>query len=203
MYLWIVQHRNPIVKVFIAINCALAVLWLAAYRAVVLEQSDPRWFYINATLFGKIAIILYILTTIPGIFRRFGKFYKPVSVLMIFRRYIGIMTFMFVLLHLSIVRLFWIVKGQMSLIPGEIFIWFGFFAFTILFFLFITSNDWSVRSLGKWWQWIHNLTYGVGALVFIHVALQNINFWTMLILLDTLALIVSFLVSRRRSTIQQ
>lgn len=203
IYFWAVKRRNSIVRLFVVLDCILAFVWLAAYWAIVLEQGNARLFTANATLFGKIAIVLYILTTIPGIFRRFGKFYKPVSVLMIFRRYIGIMTFMFVLLHASIVRFFWVVKGQMKAIPDEVFILFGSLAFTLLFSLFITSNDWSVKKMGKWWHWIHNLTYITGVIIFFHVALQEVNVWSALIALDALAIAASFIFAqiRRRNNL--
>lgn len=194
LYLWIVKRRNPIVRIFVIVNCALALVWLIAYRAVVLGEGNPIWFYENATLFGKTAIILYILTTIPGIFRRFGKFYKPVSLLMIFRRYIGIMTFMLVFIH-GTIELF-------KYFPLLLFEYFGIIAFLLLLSLFITSNDWSVNNMGKWWHTIHNLTYVIVGFIFVHVALQEINIWSILIGLDALAILVSFLVSRRRSTIR-
>lgn len=198
LYLWTVKHRNPIVQAFIAVNSALALLWLVAYRAIVLDQGDPRWFTANATLFGKIAIVLYILTTIPGIFRRFGKFYKPVSILMIFRRYTGIMTFLFVLLHASIVRFFLVAKGLVRAIPDEVFILFGSLAFTLLFSLFITSNDWSVRLTGKWWHRIHNLTYVIGGIIFLHVALQRLSIWTIFIAITSILQLISHIYAKRR-----
>lgn len=197
-YLWFVKQRNSIVRVLVAINCFLAALWFFAYRAIVLDQGDPWWFTANATLFGKIAIVLYILTTIPGIFRRFGKFYKPVSVLMIFRRYIGIMTFLFVLLHASIVRFFLVAKGLVRAIPDEVFILFGSLAFTLLFSLFITSNDWSVRLMGKWWHRIHNLTYVIGGIIFLHVALQRLSIWTILIAITLIMQLTSHIYAKRR-----
>lgn len=197
-YLWIVKNRNFFVRAFIACNCLLAILWFLAFQAIVMEAGNPGWFFANGKWFGQIALVLYILTTIPGIFRRFGKFYKPVSILMIFRRYIGIATFMFVFLHASIERFFWVLKGQMGLMPTEVFQLFGFGAFLILFSLFITSNDWSVKNMGKWWIWIHDLTYIVVWLIFAHVAFQRLSVWTVLIGVISIAQITSHVYARRK-----
>jgi sulfoxide reductase heme-binding subunit YedZ len=49
----------------------------------------------------------------------------------------------------------------------------GVAAFTLLTPVFITSNEWSVRTLGRAWRTIHALVYLVIWLVFLHVALQG------------------------------
>jgi len=198
LYLWIVKRRNPLVRVFVFFNCLLAVVWFIAFQAIVMGNGNPSWFYQNAILFGQTGLILYILTTIPGIMRRFGKFHKSVSILMIFRRYIGIATFMFVFLHVSIERLFWVLKGQMGLVPTELFQLSGFLAFLILFSLFITSNDWSTKNLGIWWDRIHNLTNIVVWLIFAHVALQRLSIWTVLIGITSVAQLASHLYAKRK-----
>lgn len=198
LYVWVIKHRNPIVSSLVAVNCLLAVVWYLAFQSIILGRGNPSFFFRGGTAFGQIALVCYVLTVLPGIARRFGKFYKPVSILMIFRRYIGIMTFMFVLIHASIVRFFWILKGQMSVIPTEVFQVFGFLSFIILFSLFITSNDWSVRKLGRWWEWIHNLTYIVVWFIFAHVALQRVSVWSILAGIASLAQIASHIYARRK-----
>lgn len=198
MYLWVIKHRNPLVSALVVINCLLAVLWYFALQAIVLGTGDASWFFVNGKTFGQIALVLYVLTTIPGIARRFGKFYKPVSILMIFRRYIGIMTFMFVFIHASIERFFWVLKGQRGIIPTEFFQLFGFIAFVLLLSLFVTSNDWSVKRLGRWWEWIHNLTYIIVWLIFLHVALQRLSIWSVLVGVASVAQVASHLYARRK-----
>lgn len=199
IYLWVVKHRNPIVTSLVIFNCFLALIWFLAFQAIVMRVGDPSWFYLNAKLFGQIALVLFIATTIPGIMRRFGKFYKPVSILMIFRRYIGITTFMFALLHASIERLFWFLLGQMPFIPKEIFQLFGFVAFICLFSLFVTSNDWSVKKLGIWWDRIHNLTYTIVWLLFLHIGLQGLSIWSVLILSAATFQVASHIYAKRKN----
>lgn len=198
LYLWVVKHRNPLVSAFVIFNIFLAVVWFLAFQAIVMGIGDTSWFFLNAKAFGQTALVLYVLTTIPGIFRRFGKFHKSVSILMIFRRYIGIATFMFAFLHMSIERLFWVIKGQMGLVPTELFQLAGFFAFLILLSLFVTSNDWSVKKTGPWWDRIHNLTYVVIWLIFVHVALQRLSVWSILIAVASVAQVSSHIYAKWR-----
>lgn len=197
-YLWVVQHRNILVRLLVAFNCLLAVVWYLAFQTIVMEVGNPSWFYRSGATFGQIALVLYCITTIPGIMRRFGKFSKPVSVIMMMRRYIGIATFMFALLHVSISRFFWWMQGQMGLIPDEIFQLFGSATFVVLFLLFITSNDWSVKKLGPWWHTIHNLTYVAAWLLFAHVALQRLSVWSVLIGITSLAQLASHIYAKQK-----
>jgi len=198
LYMWVVRRRNPIVTAFVILNCLLALLWYFAFRTIVLGFGDPSWYYSSALEIGQIAIVTYTLTTIPGIARRFGKFYKPVSILMIFRRYIGITTFMLAFIHASIERLFWFLKGQMGLIPDETFQIAGFCALIILLSLFLTSNDWSVKRLGKWWDRLHKLTYVAAWLIFAHVALQRLSVWSVLAGVTCIAVLVSHIYAARK-----
>lgn len=195
-YLWVIKRRSLIVWSFIVFNCILAVIWYLAYRAIVLSIGSPDWFFLYAKDFGRISLVLYIVTMIPGMVRRFGKFYKPVSILMIFRRYIGITTFMFAFLHYSIERLFWSIKGDMSYVPLAGFQLFGFAAFVILLSFFLTSNDISVKKLGIWWHRVHNLTYIVVWLIFLHVAIQRWSTWTVLIGVASVLQIASHIYAR-------
>lgn len=178
-YLWIVKYRNPLVRGLVILNSLLALFWYFSLQATF-----------DAKTFGRIGLVLYILTTIPGIMRRFGKYYKLVSILMIFRRHVGIMAFMFVLIHAS--------AQLRGFIPTEFFQLFGFLSFLMLSSLFLTSNDWSVRKLGIWWDRIHDLTYFIVWLVFAHVALQRISVWTILIGITSVAQIASHIYAKRK-----
>jgi methionine sulfoxide reductase heme-binding subunit len=197
-YLWVVQHRNRIVGALVGLNCLLVVLWYLAFQAIVMDSGNPAWFYANAKLFGQIALVLYVLTAIPGIMRRFGKFTKPVSLLMMFRRYIGIAMYLFVLLHGSVERLFSIMKGAPAPVTPVIFELFGTVASMLLIWMFLTSNDKSVNTLGKWWHRIHNLTYIVVWLIFVHVALQGLSIWTVLIGITSIAQLTSHIYAKQK-----
>jgi sulfoxide reductase heme-binding subunit YedZ len=51
----------------------------------------------------------------------------------------------------------------------------GVTAFILLTPVFITSNDWSVRTLGHFWRTVHALVYIVVWLLFLHIALQGVG----------------------------
>jgi DMSO/TMAO reductase YedYZ heme-binding membrane subunit len=166
------KHRNHLVtllKVFFVVQGFIIILGL---RLPVRQLGN---------LAGELAIIFYILTLIPGIVRRFGAFYKPVAILMIFRRYIGIAMFLFVLMHALFNWFF----------PPVGFVLYGFIALVMLFFLFVTSNDMSTKLLGSMWGWIHKLTYIIMWPVMIHVALLKSN-WTIPIGVTVIAELASF-----------
>lgn len=91
------------------------------------------------------------------------------------RRAIGVMTFVYVLLHL----LAWLVLDVqiVSQIWAEIlkrpYITVGMVGFALMIPLALTSNNFSVRKLGARWRKLHKLTYGIaflGALHFVMVA---------------------------------
>lgn len=95
--------------------------------------------------------------------------------LMKFRRAIGVIAFFYVAAHLLV----WLVLDvqRLDLIWADIvkrpYITVGMAGFILLLPLAITSNNWSVRKLGKRWRKLHKLTYGaclLGGLHFVMLA---------------------------------
>jgi len=88
------------------------------------------------------------------------------------RRIIGISVFIYASFHLSCVMIKTYLKyGR---IPLEYFlkpmVYTGLFAYIIFLALTITSNDYSIRTLGyKAWKWIHRFVYAAEILIFFHV----------------------------------
>lgn len=92
-----------------------------------------------------------------------------------FRRAIGVMTFVYVTLHLLV----WLVLDVQILseiwkdILKRPYITIGMAAFVVMIPLAVTSNTWSVRRLGMTWRKLHRLTYlaaGLGGLHFVMLA---------------------------------
>lgn len=87
-----------------------------------------------------------------------------------FRRAIGIMTFVYVALHLSV----WLVLDvqAISQIWADIlkrpYITVGMAGFALMIPLAATSNNFSVRKLGPHWRTLHKLTYGIAILGALH-----------------------------------
>lgn len=93
--------------------------------------------------------------------------------LMKFRRAIGVLTFLYVALHLLV----WLVLDVQ--LPSQIwadilkrpYITVGMTAFLLLLPLALTSNNWSVRRLGPRWRKLHRLVYAAALLGAMHYLL--------------------------------
>ena len=87
-----------------------------------------------------------------------------------FRRAIGLLTFFYILLHLLV----WLVLDVqiLSQIWADIlkrpYITIGMAGFVLMLPLAVTSNNLSVRRLGRRWQKLHKLTYVVAILGAVH-----------------------------------
>jgi DMSO/TMAO reductase YedYZ heme-binding membrane subunit len=152
---------------------------------------------------GRVGIVAYSLTTIPGIARRLRVQHKLIALLMIYRRDIGVSMYLFVTIHyfflIGIATWF----QKIFVVPTPLFQTMGLTAYVLTFFLFATSNDFSVRRLGSWWHTIHKLTYIIIVFIFLHVALQRVSVWSILIGATLLAQASSHVVAfmrKRRAT---
>ncbi len=92
-----------------------------------------------------------------------------------FRRAIGLMTFVYVLLHLLV----WLVLDVqiVSQIWADIlkrpYISVGMAGFVLMIPLAMTSNNLSVRKLGVRWRKLHKLTYGIAFLGALHFVMLS------------------------------
>lgn len=90
--------------------------------------------------------------------------------LMKFRRAIGLLTFFFVLAHFSV----WALLDVQSFgrvwadILKRPYVTVGMLAFLGLIPLALTSNNWSMRKLGRNWKRLHQLGYGIAVLGAVH-----------------------------------
>jgi len=115
--------------------------------------------------YGKLALQLMILTLAISPLRRLLGLN-----LMKFRRAIGLLCFFYVMCHLLV----WLVLDVQM--PGQIladiakrpYITIGMGAFALMLPLALTSNNLSVRRLGRTWPRLHRLTYAAGLLGSVH-----------------------------------
>lgn len=115
--------------------------------------------------YGELALQLLIATLAVTPLRRFTGI-----ALIRFRRQIGLLAFFYVLAHLLV----WLVLDVQIL--GQIwedilkrpYITIGMAGFLCLVPLAVTSNNWSVRKLGRRWRRLHKLTYAAVLLGAIH-----------------------------------
>jgi len=95
-----------------------------------------------------------------------------------FRRAIGVTAFYLVFAHLLV----WLVLDVQLL--GQIwadiikrpYITIGMLAFVLMLPLAVTSNNWSVRKLGRRWRSLHKVTYGVCLLGGLHFVMLSKGF---------------------------
>lgn len=153
------------------------------YTAYLTYQSlDRSLVYTIGKISGVVSLVLFCLVILPGILRRFGIRNKCTAFLMVIRRQIGVLMFLFAFLHYASLRLWPIVFGGTSIVlPPPTFEFIGIVALYCLAPLFLTSNDKSVKFLGSWWRRIHSTVYLIVWLLFAHVALQEISPLTILI----------------------
>lgn len=124
---------------------------------------------------GGYALYLLWITMLPGILKRFqvkGFLLDIQIILMGVRRQLGILVFLFASAHYIWQRLFlYLDQGIPSLSMIPTFELLGMAALFLLSFLYFTSNDFSVRKLGKHWGRIHALVYIIVWIIALHVIL--------------------------------
>lgn len=110
-----------------------------------------------------------------------ARYYAPARMLIGCRRIAGLWTFFYATLHLLVfVALYLGFDGAVLLdeLGKRPYITVGFLAWIILFFLAITSNDYSVRRLGRRWKILHRLVYPALLLAICHVIWQVRSDWS-------------------------
>jgi methionine sulfoxide reductase heme-binding subunit len=126
--------------------------------------------------------------------------------LMKFRRAIGVITFFYVVLHLLV----WLVLDVQILdqiwadILKRPYITIGMAGFLVLLPLALTSNNWSVRKLGRRWRVLHKAVYGAALLGGVHFVMLVKGFQIEpLIYLAVIVLLLALRLPARRSSPQR
>lgn len=151
------------------------ILWIIGGISIMTANS-VNWSVYGDDM-GRIAIILLWIALVPGLLGRFkvqGHLKSIQTVLFQNRRWIGINMFSFALLHAMWSRWFTYAKfgfPRPDTIP--VFETFGVITLYLLFPLFVTSNNQSVRFLKKWWKRVHYLIYIAMGTAAAHVSLQG------------------------------
>ncbi len=197
VFLFASRNKQKILTVFRTLYIGVFILWVTGFFLSVNGQYLPV-LYNAALVFGRTALILFCIVITPGILKRLGKTWYIRTIIMLFRRQFGVLTFLVAFLHFSLMRLFPYLTGEPILrFPLLNFELFGLISLVLMSFLFITSNDFSVRKLGKWWNRIHKLVYVIAWTIALHVAFIRISIYSYLIItfaiLETISLIYYYI----------
>ena len=140
-----------------------------------------QFFYTIGVYFGRTAVLLLGIVVLPGILGRLAIDIKITRIITLFRRQLGILVFVLAFCHYQLVRGISIYTGQIPLSPRPIFEVMGTSALFLLFLLFLTSNNFSVKKLGSWWKRLHRLIYIAVWILVLHTGLQRISIWSLFI----------------------
>lgn len=161
----------------------IAILTILTWGSVVIIFDLPSAAFVYATgvWSGKFAVTMLAVVLIPGILGRSGIQIKATRAITFYRRQLGITTFLLALTHGMLVRnVARLAHGWYPINLAPVFELFGSLALSVLFLLFITSNDASVKRMGPWWKRLHRLVYIVVLFILFHTLLQRVSVWSVL-----------------------
>ncbi len=189
---FVIQYKDLIIRLFQAAEAALVVIWLTGTYLFTTSISWQLTIYELGKKAGVVALGLYLLSLVPGILSRTRWFPLVGTIIMPFRRQIGILMFLAALVHFNwTTSIFVFVLG----VP-PMFNWAqiaGLASLLILLPLWLTSNDPSKKFLGTKWKMLHNLTHLAIFLIFTHLVLFQKNWMiptALVVLLDVWSWIV-------------
>lgn len=142
-----------------------------------------------ANLLGFLSLVSYIITLLPTTIKIvFPGKKKLINFLIIYRRQIGVVTFLLALGHAFLI----VIQRNINFFDWKTY-WIyiqGIITFIIFTFLAITSNNWSVKKLKKNWKRLHSLTYLAMFLLSWHVWDKMFGHWSFLTPLALLKLAI-------------
>lgn len=150
-------HRGAIVRMFVVGECVFVALMTLVSFYGLTNQSFLTPLYSIGKLFGTAAALMLAITLMPGILGRFGVFPEIRVISMLFRRHLGIVTYLLAVSHALIMYL--LPSLAFGFAPLMQFQWFGVLALVFGLPLFVTSNDVAIRLLGQWWKRLQKLVY--------------------------------------------
>jgi DMSO/TMAO reductase YedYZ heme-binding membrane subunit len=168
----LVANQAVIRWIFRLVYIAILGAYVAGVMAYKANPENEISLYLTGTTIGQAALICYVVTLLPGMLKRFGILPMTRTMLMMFRRQWGVTMFLLAFLHGAYTTTIAYGFGPQTPLPvlQSHHVW-GLVSLWILFPLWLTSNDLSKKKLGKWWSWVHRLTYIAMWTIFGHLAL--------------------------------
>ncbi len=205
MIRWLAQNKKTILQGFTILFIVLFGFTMMALWSIVTGHPSQTFFYQFSRLAGQLAVLAFVLSITPGIARRFQIRNDLTAALMLFRRQTGMLVFLLGLMHYVIIFLAPTIRAGAAPTDPPLYQLMGVLALYPMALLFVTSNDWAVKKMGRWWQWLHKFVYIAAWAIFLHIALVDITIWAVLIgvfaVLETVSLIYAA-VRRTRSNPQ-
>ena len=180
----LIPRKRQINSGLFILEILLLLIWgLALFTAL----NNPQQVFVVLKIgpkLGTTALLLFCLTLLPGIIMRLKmvpKFSLPIATLITpFRRHLGILMFITAFVHMSFsstlpyIAIQLISTGKVVLPPPfRLFEQIALIGWLLLLPVWLTSNDFSMKKLGKWWKRLQRFSYIALWLIFIHVALQT------------------------------
>ncbi len=138
-----------------------------------LTSDDPRVFHQLVHPSGETSARLLIVLMMATPLAMLLKGWRGPQWLKRNRRYLGVASFGYALLH----TIFYLLdKASLTTVVDELprlYIWTGWIAFIIFVPLALTSMDYFVRKMGTWWKWLQRWTYAAAVLTLVHWAALN------------------------------
>lgn len=173
------KKSRLIVTLFHLFYYFLILFYLISAYFILTDRQYYDFFYQLGKHFGQFALALFGLVVLPGILGRFKIEIKLTRLITLFRRQLGITVFIFAFIHYSFVRLLPQIAGILPFrIFATLFETLGTLALFILFWLFLTSNNFSMKKLGKWWKRLHRFVCLTVCVLVFHTTLNKISIWT-------------------------
>ena len=199
-----VARKSPqIIPIFKYLYFAVIIFLIFGTNAYIKKGGADQFFYASGVYFGRTALTLLGFVVLPGILGRFAVEIKLTRIITVFRRQLGILVFVLAFSHYQLVRGISIYTGQIPLLPRPIFEVLGTSALFLMFFMFLTSNNFSVRKLGKNWKRLHRIVYIILWLLVLHTGLQRVSIWSVFILtfaiLELASLIYDYLKKKQKT----
>lgn len=224
----IIPKQRQINKLFFIFEIALLFFWLCLGWLTITQPKQIFSLLFIGDKLGTIAVILFVTVLLPGIITRLNTMPKvtlPIATLITpFRRHLGITMFLTAFVHMSITSFFpyfaliliQASPAEVTSFSGKLMVYFQNFPPTFQLFeqmaiigwllllpVWVISNDFSMKKLGKWWKRIQRLTYLSIWFIFLHVALLGKNTAALLFVFG-MAEILSWVLfwSRRKARVQ-
>ncbi|WP_353931040.1 ferric reductase-like transmembrane domain-containing protein [Okeanomitos corallinicola TIOX110] len=153
----------------------------------------------SANLLGFISLLTYILTLLPSSIRIVFPQIKKAKItmnLLKYRRQLGILAFIFALIHAGLI----IVKRNVDLFDLQTYKISLEGTVTLIMFaiLAVTSNDWSIKKMKKHWRKLHKSTYVCMFLILWHIKEKMYGHWNIITLIEIILMTVTIVLFFRR-----